>query len=181
MSNYQDLKLFNVPADFRGRSAFIVQLWWIVETIFFKTSPQAFYAWRRMLLRLFGASIGKGVKIRPSVTVTYPWKVTIKEHSWIGDKAVLYSLGEIKIGSSVVVSQKCYLCTGSHDYTSPDFTIHSSPIVIEDQAWLATDVFIGPGVKVGKGAVVGARSSVFKNIEGGLVYAGNPLAIIKKR
>jgi putative colanic acid biosynthesis acetyltransferase WcaF len=181
MNKIQDLKSFTMPSGFRGRSAFVVQLWWITESLLFRTSPQVMYGWRRMLLRMFGAKIGKGVILRPSVRITYPWKVSVGDYSWVGDDVVLYSLGEIKIGNDVVISQKSYLCTGNHNYTSFDFKIFSTPIYIEDEAWLATDVFIGPGVTVGKGAVVGARSSVFKSIEGGLVYAGNPLGVIKKR
>lgn len=177
----QDLNTFKVPTGFRGRSAIIVQLWWLTQSILFKTSPQFLYGWRRLLLRIFGAKIGVGVKIRPSATVTYPWKVSIGDYSWVGDEAVLYSLGEIQIGSNAVVSQKCYLCAGNHDYTNSVFTILAEPVIIEDQVWLATDVFIGPGVTVGIGSVVGARSSVFKSIEGGNVYSGNPLRIIKKR
>jgi putative colanic acid biosynthesis acetyltransferase WcaF len=177
----QNLKSFKVPAGFRGRSALVVQIWWLVDCLFFRPSPQVLYFWRRMLLRMFGARIGKGVLIRPSVKVTYPWKITIGEYSWIGDEVVLYSLGEIKIGSHAVVSQRSYLCAGSHDYNSEEFTIFSLPVVVEDQAWLATDVFVGPGVTIGKAAVVGARSSVFKSIEGGKIYAGNPAKIIKER
>ena len=134
-----------------------------------------------MLLRLFGAKIGKDVLIRPGVRITYPWKLEIGDCSWIGDDVVLYSLGRIKIGKNSVVSQKSYLCAASHDYTKSSFDISSYPVTIEDEVWIATDVFIGPDVTIGKGAVVGARSSVFKSIEGGYVYAGNPLKIIKKR
>ena len=125
--------------------------------------------------------MGKKVLIRPSVTVTYPWKVTIGDNTWIGDDVVLYSLGEIEIGPNVVVSQKCYICTGSHDYTRPDFQIYAKKVMIERESWLATDVYVAPGVTVGHGAVVGARSSVFKDIEGGYVYVGSPAKKIAKR
>jgi len=139
------------------------------------------YRWRRFLLRCFGAKIGKKVLIRPSVTVTYPWKVEIGDFSWIGDDVVLYSLGEIKVEENVVISQKSYICTGDHDYTKPDFPIFAKPVVIEKESWLATDVYVAPGVKIGEGAVVGARSSVFRDIEGGYVYVGTPVKKIKKR
>ena len=109
----QKLNEFKLPVNFRGRSAIIVQLWWIVDFWFFKSSPQIMYGWRRWLLRLFGAKIGKNVIIRPTVTVTYPWKVNIGENCMIGDDVNLYSLGEIAIGNNVVVSQKCYLASRS--------------------------------------------------------------------
>ncbi|MBY0424720.1 MAG: putative colanic acid biosynthesis acetyltransferase [Cytophagales bacterium] len=179
--SYQDLSKFKVPQDFRGKPGWYVQLWWTTQALFFKPSPQILYGWRRFLLRLFGASIGKGCIIRPSAHVTYPWKVTIGDYSWIGDDVVLYSLGEIRIGKNAVVSQKSYLCGGGHDYEALDFPIYQKPIIIEDECWVATDVFVGPGVCIGKGAVIGARSSVFKNVEGGKVYMGNPLRFVKNR
>jgi putative colanic acid biosynthesis acetyltransferase WcaF len=177
----QDLSQFKMDKDFRGRNPFIVQLWWLCDFLFFGSSPQIFYGWRRGLLRLFGAKIGNNVIIRPSVKVTYPWKVEIGDESWIGDDVVLYSLGPIKIGKNTVISQKSYICSASHDYNSKAFDIFSKPVIIEDEVWIATDVFVGPDLTIGKGAVVGARSSVFKSIEGGYVYSGNPLKSIKKR
>lgn len=177
----QTLDKFDLPKNFRGRSGLIVQLWWMVDFFFFKLSPQIMYGWRRFLLRLFGAKIGKNVIIRPSATITYPWKVKIGDYSWIGDNVELYSLGEIEIGNNVVISQKSYLCAASHDYTKDNFPIFSQKITIEDECWLATDVYVAPGVTVGKGTVVGARSSVFKNLVGSKVYVGSPVKIIKDR
>lgn len=177
----QHLKLFKMPPDFRGKNIFTVQLWRFVHAIFFKLSPQFMYSWRRFLLRLFGAEIGENVIIRPSVTVTYPWKLNIGDYSWIGDDVVLYSLGEIKIGSNTVISQKSYLCSASHDYTKTDFPIFEKKIEISDECWLATAVFVAPGVKIGKQCVIGARSSVYKDMPKGWVCYGNPAKPIKKR
>jgi len=177
----QTLNKFKLPKNFRGRSGLVVQLWWIVDFWFFKLSPQIMYGWRRFLLRLFGAKIGKGVIIRPNVTITYPWKVSIGDYSWIGDNVELYSLGEIEIGSNVVISQRSYLCAASHDYKKQDFPIWSGKITIEDECWLATDVYVAPNVTIGKGTVVGARSSVFKNLPGGKICVGNPAKVIKDR
>jgi putative colanic acid biosynthesis acetyltransferase WcaF len=177
----QKLDKFKFPNNFRGRSGLVVQLWWMIDFFFFKLSPQIMYGWRRFLLRLFGAKIGKGVIIRPSATVTYPWKVSIGDHSWIGDDVVLYSLGEIEIGSNAVISQKSYLCAGSHDYDKEDFPIWGKKITIEDECWLATDVYVAPGITIGKGTVVGARSSVFKDLPAGKVCVGSPAKPIKDR
>jgi len=177
----QDLSKFSLPENFRGKSAIYVQLWWIVETLLFKPSPQVFYKWRCFLLRRFGAEIGKNVIIRPSVTITYPWKVKIGDYSWIGDDVVLYSLGDIEIGSNTVISQKSYICAGTHDYTEIDFPIRGEKIIIEDECWLATDVYVAPGIKIGKGTVVGARSSVFKDLPEGKVCIGSPAKVIKDR
>ena len=160
----QDLSSFKMPPDFRGRSVIVVQLWWIVQGILFSLSPQFMYGWRRFLLRLFGAKIGKGVLIRSSARVTYPWKLTIGNHSWVGDDTVLYNLGTIEIGSNVAIAHRVYLCTGFHDYVDPRFSIGASPIVIEDEVWIPNDVFVGPGVRIGRGAVIGARSTVLHNL-----------------
>lgn len=178
---YLDLSTFRVPAGFRGRPGWYVQLWWLVQVLFFKHSPQVAYGWRRMLLRLFGAKIGEGAIIRPSAHFTYPWKVTIGEHAWVGDDVTLYSLGDIEIGAHSVVSQKSYLCAGDHDYQAVDFTIRGRSIRIGSQVWVASDVFIAPGVTIADGVVVGARSTVLRSLEGGFVYAGNPARAVKRR
>jgi len=172
---------FRVPPGFRGRSAVYTQIWWIVQSTLFRMSPQVFYGWRRWLLRLFGARIGKGVIIRPSVQVTYPWKLKVGDFCHIGDEVVLYTLGEIEIGDCAVVSQRSYICTGSHDHTSPTFDIYARKIVIEPEAWLATDVFVAPGVLIGSGAVVGARSSVFSDVPPGVIYVGSPARFVGTR
>ncbi len=178
---YQELQSFRMPEGFRGRPAWIVQLWWIVEALLFRPSPQFLYGWRRWLLRQFGATIGEGVIIRPTVRTQFPWKVTIGDHAWIGDDVVLYSLGEITVGKNAVVSQKAYLCTGSHDPERADFTIFSLPIFIEDECWIATDVYVAPGVTIGRGTLVGARSSVFKDLPPGKICMGSPARVIKDR
>jgi putative colanic acid biosynthesis acetyltransferase WcaF len=181
MYNTQNLNLYKTPKNFRGKSKIIVQLWWVVYALFFKPSPQFLYGFRRFLLRLFGAKTGKKVIIRPSAQITYPWKVTIGDYSWIGDDVVLYSLGEIEIGENVVISQKSYICTGSHDYLQIDFPIFAKKITIEDEVWLATDVFIAPGITIGKATVVGARSSVYNSLPENRICIGSPAEIIKKR
>lgn len=177
----QRLDLYETPEGFRGNSKFVVQIWWIVQLSFFRLSPQFLYGWRRFLLRCFGAKIGRRVLIRPSAKFTYPWKIKIGDYSWIGDDVVFYSLGEIEIGSNTVISQKSYLCTGSHNYTKIDFPIYSKKIIIEDECWLATDVFVSPGVTINKGTVVGARSTVIKDLDSNSVYVGSPVRFIKKR
>ena len=172
---------FRVPPGFRGRSAVYTQVWWIVQSTLFGLSPQVFFGWRRWLLRLFGARIGKGVFLRPSVRVTYPWKLKIGDYCHIGDDVVLYTLGDIEIGDCAVISQRSYICTGSHDYTSPTFDIYAKKIVIGSEAWVASDVFVAPGVVIGNGAVVGARSSVFSNVPAGVVYVGTPARYVGDR
>ena len=178
---YQRLNKFVLPVEFRGRSRTTVQFWWLIQALLFNTSPQFMYKWRVFLLRSFGAKIGKDVVIRPSVRITYPWKLAIGDYAWIGDNVELYTLGEIVIGSNSVVSQRSYICTGSHDYTKSTFDISSLKIVIEDEAWVATDVYVAPGVTIGRGAVIGARSSVFTDMPAGMICVGSPAKPIKPR
>jgi putative colanic acid biosynthesis acetyltransferase WcaF len=139
------------------------------------------YGWRRFLLRCFGAKVGKKAILRPSVQITYPWKVKIGDYSWIGDDVVLYSLGEIEIGSNSVISQRGYLCTGSHDYSSKNFEINAQKIIIGSRCWLATDVYVAPSVSIGDGTVVGARSSVFKSLPSNKICFGSPAKPVKDR
>lgn len=177
----QELSRFRLPTNFRGRSVLVVQLWWFVHATFFTCSPQFAYGFRRWLLRCFGARVGSGVIIRPTVTVTYPWKVSLGDNAWIGDDVVLYSLGEIEIGANAVVSQRSYLCASDHEYTEPDFPIRAFKITVGEQAWIAADVFIAPGVTIGAGSVIGARSSVFKDMPPGMVCFGYPAKPVKPR
>jgi putative colanic acid biosynthesis acetyltransferase WcaF len=177
----QRLDKFKVPSGFRGRAAGIVQLWWLVQATLFRFSPQFAYGFRRSLLRLFGARVGAGVIIRPTATFTYPWKVAIGEHAWVGDDVVVYSLGTIEIGAHAVVSQRCYLCAGDHDYEIDSFPIRGRSISVGAQAWVAADVFIAPGVSIGEGAVVGARSSVFSDMPARMVCFGYPCRPQKPR
>lgn len=178
---YQRLDKFSLPENFRGRSPWFVQLWWLVQDTLFRWSPQFMYGWRRLLLRCFGARIGRDVLIRPTARVTYPWKVSVDDHVWIGDDVVLYSLEKIEIGMHAVISQKSYICTGSHDFTKPTFDIYALPIKIGPQVWIAADVFVAPGVQIGAGTVVGARSSVLHDLPAGMVCYGSPAKMIKSR
>lgn len=177
----QDLARFRLPPGFRGRSAAVVQLWWLVQASLFRLSPQFCYGWRRALLRLFGAQIGAGVLVRPSARITYPWKLAVGDHAWIGDEVILYTLDRISIGRDAVISQRSHLCAGTHDHRRPDFAILGGPIAIGAEAWLAADVFVAPGMTIGRGAVVGARSSVFADLPEMMVCFGNPARPVRPR
>lgn len=179
--DYQKLETFKLPVGFRGRSSWYVQLWWLVQSTLFAMSPQCMFSWRRWLLKQFGSEIGDAVLIRPSVRITYPWKVKIGNYVWIGDNVELYSLGEIEIGDEVVISQRSYLCAATHDYTNISFDIMDKKITIHNQVWIATDVFIAPGVTINRGALVGARSSVFSDMPEGMICVGSPAKAVKER
>ncbi|RZN05371.1 colanic acid biosynthesis acetyltransferase WcaF [Bradyrhizobium genosp. SA-3] len=171
---FQDLSRSKVPPGFRGRSGVTVLLWQTVQQTLFAWSPQPAYGWRRWLLRLFGAEVGKGVLVRPTARVTYPWKVKLGDHCWIGDNAELYSLGAITIGNNAVVSQRSYVCAATHDYKNITFPLVAKPVVIEREAWIAADCFVAPGVTIGAGAVVGARSTILQSVAPATIVAGHP-------
>ncbi|BAY18907.1 hexapeptide repeat-containing transferase [Anabaenopsis circularis NIES-21] len=172
--SFVDLRKYDQSWFARGRPGWYVLLWWFVQAIAFPLTPHPFNSLRCSLLRLFGARIGQGVLIRPTARFTYPWKITIGDYSWIGDDVVLYSLDEISIGEHCVISQKTYLCTGSHDIQDPTFRLKTAPITIHDGVWVTTDCFVGPGVEIGANAVIGARSTVFANMPPGQVCWGSP-------
>lgn len=176
---YQQLASSKVPPGFRGRSGPVVLLWQSVQATLFAWSPQPAYFWRRWLLRLFGAQVGKGVLIRQSARVTYPWKVKLGDHCWIGDNAEIYSLAPITIGHDTVISQRSYLCGGTHNHHDLTFPLVGGPIIIEDQVWVAADCFVAPGTHIGRGAIIAARSTVLNDIPSAAIVAGNP-AIFKK-
>lgn len=169
-----DLRQYDQSRYDRGRPGWFIILWWLVQAIAFPLSPHSFNGFRQSLLRLFGAKIGKGVIIRPTARFTYPWKVEIGDYSWIGDDVVFYSLEKIRIGCHCVISQECYLCTGSHDIQDPAFGLMTFGITIGNGVWIATDCFVAPGVQIGANAVIGARSSVFSNIPAQQVCWGTP-------
>jgi putative colanic acid biosynthesis acetyltransferase WcaF len=177
----QKLSKFKIPISFRGRNPICVQLWWLIQASLFAWSPQFLYGWRCLLLRLFGAQIGENVIIRPSAKITYPWKLSIGDNSWIGDNVELYTLGIIEIGNNVCISQRSYICTGSHDYKKDTFDIYAEKITIKDEAWLATDVYVGPGITIGKAAVIGARSAVFNDMPAEMICIGSPAKPIRHR
>lgn len=181
MENRIRLDHYNQDWYSRGRSNFIVLLWWFVQGTLFRFSIHNMYGWRRFLLRIFGAKIGQGVQIRATAKFTYPWKVTIGDYSWIGDHTEFYSLDFIHIGSHCTISQNCYLCTGTHNMTDETFGLITKPITIGDGAWVASDVFIYPGVSVGTMGVVAARSTVVRHVPENEVHAGVPAKYLKKR
>jgi putative colanic acid biosynthesis acetyltransferase WcaF len=139
------------------------------------------WGWRRFLLRCFGAHVGREVHIYPTARIMIPWNISIAEHSAIGDRAILYALGPITIGRQATISQGAHLCAGSHEYRRADMPLTKEPITISDGAWVCADAFVGPGVKVGEFAIVGARAVAMKDIEAWAIVAGNPARAIKQR
>jgi putative colanic acid biosynthesis acetyltransferase WcaF len=145
-----------------------------------RLSPRPAFAWRRVVLRSFGARIGKHVNIYPSTDLYMPWNVEIGHWSALGENVFVYSLGKVRIGNNVTLSYRSHVCAGSHDLNDPARPLLKPPVTIEDGVWVGTEAFIGPGVTVGRGAVVGARAVVVKNVESLDVVVGNPARPIRR-
>jgi putative colanic acid biosynthesis acetyltransferase WcaF len=169
-----DLRKYDQSCFDRGKPSWYILFWWLVQAIAFPISPHNANFVRRGLLRFFGAKIGKGVLIRPTARFTYPWKVEIGDCSWVGDNVVFYSIDRITVGSHCVISQKSYLCTGSHDIENVAFNLMTAPIAIGNGVWIAADCFIVAGVKIGANSVIGARSNVLKDVSEATVAWGSP-------
>ena len=171
-------RIFPSPQSTRNQIA--RALWAAVWCLLFRPSTRPFHGWRRWLLRLFGATIEHGAHPYPSVRVWAPWNLTMSEGSCLADHVDCYSVDRVTLEPYATVSQYSFLCTASHDYTMEDRPLISAPIRIGRRAWVAADVFVGPGVTIGEGAVVGARASVFRSVDAWTVVGGTPARVLKK-
>lgn len=164
-----------------SKSEIIRRLLWGLFHPLFRFSPRSFFSWRRFILRIFGAKVGKEVHVYNSARIYMPWNLIINDWSAIGEDSLIYNLGLITIGKKVTLSYRSHVCSGTHDFSKNDLPLLKSTVKIDDQAWIGTDVFIGPGVCVGEGALIGARTVVVKDVEPWTVVAGNPAKFIRKR
>ena len=156
-------------------------VWQLSWLILYRPSPVPFHAWRRFLLRCFGATIKKGAHPYPSAKIWAPWNLTMSDDSCLSHQVDCYCVDKVFLGTNVTVSQYSYLCTASHDYTRKNMPLITAPIIIGDNAWVTADVFIGPGVTIGEGAVVGARSTITHDVLPWTVVAGSPPKVIGPR
>lgn len=174
-----DLSGYSTGGFSRGASRLKEAAWWGVRALFFQTPIPLPSGLRVALLRLFGARVGEGVVIRAGVNITFPWRFTAGDHVWIGEEVVILTLAPVSIESHCCISQRAFLCTGSHDFASPAFTLRTSPITIRHGSWVAAGAFIAPGVEVGPGSMVTAGSVVLGNTGPGVIVRGNPAQVIK--
>lgn len=156
-------------------------LWNTVCCLLFRTAPfSVLNGWRAFLLRCFGAKFKGKVYIHRTARIWAPWNLEM-DTTVLAKNVTCYNVDKVKIGYCAVVSEGVYLCTASHNITSSKHSLITAPIVIEDQAWVAVEAFVGMGVTIGQGAVVGARGCVFRDVEPWTVVGGNPAKFIKKR
>lgn len=158
-----------------------VRLLWSFGKIIFRLSPRACFGFRRTILRLYGARIGKSVNIYSSSLVYFPWNLEVLDNAAIGEWALIYNLGIVRLGLRSTISQRVHICAGTHDYSRPEMPLLKPPVNIENDVWICADAFIGPGVTVGQFAIVAARAVVVKSVEEHTIVAGNPAKKIKDR
>jgi len=168
-------------SPYTTREKFGRLLWGVVQATLFRCSFHNFYGWRRMLLRAFGARLHATANVRRTVTIECPWNLTLGAESSVGDRAMLYCLGSVTIGRNVTISQGAHLCAGSHDSRKRTMPLLRPPIEIGDEAWIAADAFVGPKVRVGEGAILGARAVALADLEPWMIYLGNPATKVRTR
>ncbi len=176
-----DLARFSTGRFHRGAGVLKETLWLAFSLLVFRLFPLKASGLKCAVLRLFGAGVGKGVVIKPQVKITFPWKLTIGDHVWLGEECWLLNLAPIHIGDNVCISQRAFLCTGNHDYTAVAFDLITQPIRVESGAWVGAGAFVGPGVTVGSHAVLAAGSVAGKDLEPYGIYQGNPAVLTKSR
>ena len=174
------LKGYTVGDFDRGAPRWKEALWVLVKCVFFLNPLPWPSALRVGLLRMFGAGVGSGVVIRANVNVSYPWRLTLGDDVWLGEETVILSLAPVVIESSVCISQRAFLCTGSHDFRSADFRLVTKPITVRGGSWIAAQAFICPGVEIGAGSMVCAGSVVTENVPPGTIVRGNPAQVAKQ-
>ena len=170
-----------VGKNFSAKNRLGRALWILVYNIFFRFSPKPLSGWRNFILKTFGATIGREVIVYPGAKIWAPWNIKLADRSAIANGATLYSQDVIAVGEGAVISQGAYLCAGTHDYNHPAFPLVTTPIEIGSFAWIAAEAFIHPGVHIGEGCVIGARSVVIKDMPAWMVCAGNPCQPLKSR
>ncbi|CAL4869861.1 2,3,4,5-tetrahydropyridine-2,6-dicarboxylate N-acetyltransferase (plasmid) [Asticcacaulis sp. MM231] len=156
-------------------------VWNIAWTVLASWTPPAFKAWRRAILRIFGARVANTAIIYSSARIWLPSNLEICDLACVGPNVTVYNMAMIKIGARAIISQGSYLCCGTHDVNNAAFQLLAKPIEIGEKVWIAAEAFVGPGVKVGDGAVLGARAVAMRSVNPWTIYSGNPAVAIRGR
>ncbi|TWT83871.1 Galactoside O-acetyltransferase [Planctomycetes bacterium CA13] len=175
------MRLRNYRANLdRGASKFKELAWIFVRFLFFVPFLPLPSGFRVLLLRSFGATIGEGVVIRSRVNISFPWRLLIGDHTWIGEGVEILNLAQVTIGSNCCISQQVFLCTGSHDFFVDEFSLIIKPITIEDECWVAARCFVAQGVTVGRNSLCAAGSIVTKDVRPNTIVGGNPAKMLRR-
>lgn len=175
-----DLSRYSVAHFDRGAPRWKEAAWVFVKCCVFQTRWPWPSRLRVALLRAFGARVGRGVVVRENVNVTFPWRIEIGDHVWIGEEVTILSLARVRIESSVCISQRAFLCTGSHDFRAQTFDLRTEPITLRAGCWVAAQAFIAPGVEIGEGSMVAAGSVVSERVPPRVIVRGNPATVVKQ-
>ena len=180
-NNKVNLSTFTTGNFNKGASSLKIVLWYFVNALIVRASWNPFMGIKIILLRVFGARIGKGLVIKNNVCIKFPWKLTIGDNVWIGENCWIDNLDYVSIGNNVCISQGALLLTGNHDYTLSSFDYRNRPIVIEDGVWVGAKAVVCPGVKLYSHSILTVGSVATKNMEEYGIYQGNPAKLIRKR
>ncbi len=177
----------SLAADAYLRPAFSLKsrvarmVWNITWLLLYRPSPRPFHAWRAMLLKLFGAKLGRQCFFYPGAKVWAPWMLTCEEYVAVADGAEIYNPAPVFFGSHAIVSQSAYICGATHDLDDPDFPLLAYAMSFGAYSWVCARAVVGPGVDLGEGAVLGLASVATRSLEPWTVYAGSPAARIRER
>ncbi len=156
-------------------------LWYFTNLLVIKNHWNPVSSLRVLTLRLFGAKIGRGVVIKPGVSVKYPWMLEIGDYSWIGEDVWIDNLAQVTIGANCCISQGAMLLCGNHNYKLETFDLMVKPIIIEDGAWIGAQSTVCPGVMVKTHAILSVGSVATNSLEAYSIYQGVPAAFKKIR
>lgn len=171
----------NRRASKYSRKELWLRVFWGFGKLIFCLTPRPCFALRRFILRCFGAKVGERVNVYSSAKIYYPWNLEVGDDAAIGEWALIYNLGQVRISERATISQRVHLCAGTHDYRKEEMPLMKLPITIGKEAWICADAFIGPNVSIADRAIVGAATVVMKNVGLGKIVAGNPAQFIKER
>ncbi len=176
-----DLSKYNNSWYKPGANAFVRFCWYFVNILFFINPLNPFSGVKVFLLRMFGAKLGKGVIIKPSVNIKYPWHLSVGNHVWIGEHAWIDNLTKITIGNNVCISQGAMLLTGNHNYKKPTFDLVVRTIILEDGSWIGAHAIVCPGVVCGQNSILAVNSVATHNMDENMIYQGNPAVSVRQR
>jgi len=176
-----DLLNYKTPHFKPGKNFIIRGIWYFVNVIFFINPINPFVKSKVILLRIFGAKVGKGLVIKPSVNIKYPWKLSIGNHVWIGEKVWIDNLDQVVIGDNCCISQDALLISGNHNYKKSGFDLIIGPIVLEDGVWIGAKSIVTLSTKCLSHSVLSAGSLLSSDMEAYTIYRGNPAIKIKER
>ncbi|MFN2101270.1 putative colanic acid biosynthesis acetyltransferase [Altererythrobacter sp. MF3-039] len=181
MAEWSDFRPMGDGAAFGLANKLERVLWQISWLLLARWTPPPLFAWRNLILRAFGAKIGKRARIYGDVRVWLPRHLAMGDEAIVGRGVELYNQGTITIGPRTVISQRAHICASTHDASDPDFKLLVRPIVIREACWVAAEAFVGPGVTMGEGSVLAARGALFEDAEPMTIYRGNPAVAVKER